>query len=187
MGGSNSTLQAAWNVRHAHWTRLCHIPFIMWCCEWNCNMVVDTQFHKFYCSRSFTRVEYFILMKDIARWLPWVLPGSTGRFHRDDFGLEPFCALALYNPDRGRGKICMIEQNQAKTKLSQNCNPYITIIWYGYISYERQSEWWNEQNQRTIIFKQKTGFFSYRYVVLPVKVKVAAGHSWGPAQACGSG
>ena len=61
------------------------------------DMVVDTQFHKFY-GRPFARVLYLFLMKDIGRWLPWVLPGSTGRFHRDDFGLEPFCALALYNP-----------------------------------------------------------------------------------------
>ena len=30
--------------------------------------------------RSFARVLYFILMKDTGRWLPWMLPGSTGRF-----------------------------------------------------------------------------------------------------------
>ena len=29
---------------------------------------------------SFARVLCFILMKDIGRWLPWMLPGSTGRF-----------------------------------------------------------------------------------------------------------
>ena len=43
------------------------------------DMVVSTQFHKFY-GRSFVRVLYLILMKDIGRWLPWMLPGSTGRF-----------------------------------------------------------------------------------------------------------
>ena len=42
-------------------------------------MVVNTQFHKIY-ERSFARVLYFTLMKDIGRWLPWMLPGSTGRF-----------------------------------------------------------------------------------------------------------
>ena len=47
------------------------------------NMVVDTQFHKFY-GRPFARVVYLSLMKDIGRWLPWVLPGSTGRFYKDD-------------------------------------------------------------------------------------------------------
>ena len=31
MGGWNSTLQAAWYFRHAHWARLCHIPFVIWC------------------------------------------------------------------------------------------------------------------------------------------------------------
>ena len=46
-------------------------------------MAVDTQFHKFH-GRPFARVLYFLLMKDISRWLPWVLPGSTGRFYKDD-------------------------------------------------------------------------------------------------------
>ena len=32
MGGWNSNLQAAWYLRHAHWARLCYVPFI-------CNMV----------------------------------------------------------------------------------------------------------------------------------------------------
>ena len=41
--------------------------------------MVNTQFHKFY-ARSFARVLYLILMTDIGRWLPWMLPGSTGRF-----------------------------------------------------------------------------------------------------------
>ena len=30
MGGWNSTLQAAWYVRHAHWARLCYVPFVIW-------------------------------------------------------------------------------------------------------------------------------------------------------------
>ena len=42
-------------------------------------MVVNTQFHKFY-GRSFARVVYLFLINDIGRWLPWMLPGSTGRF-----------------------------------------------------------------------------------------------------------
>ena len=45
------------------------------------DMVVDTQFHKFY-GRPFARVLYLFLMK--SRWLPWVLLGSTGRFYKDD-------------------------------------------------------------------------------------------------------
>ena len=39
----------------------------------------NTQLHKIY-RRSFARVLYFILMKDIGRCLPWMLPGSTRRF-----------------------------------------------------------------------------------------------------------
>ena len=42
-------------------------------------VVVNTQFHNFY-GKSFARVLYLTLMKDIGRWLPWILPGSTGRF-----------------------------------------------------------------------------------------------------------
>ena len=60
------------------------------CSNWNMvfvnyiyNMVVDTQFHKFY-GRPFARVLHLFLTKDIGRWLPWVLPGSTGRFYKDD-------------------------------------------------------------------------------------------------------
>ena len=76
MGGWNSTLQAAWYVRHAHWACLCYIPIEirMVFVNYIYDMVVDTQFHKFY-GRPFARVLYLFLMKDIGRWLPWVLPG----------------------------------------------------------------------------------------------------------------
>ena len=49
VNGWNSTLQAAWYIRHLH-------------------------------KLSFARVLCFILVKDIDRWLSWMLPGSTGRF-----------------------------------------------------------------------------------------------------------
>ena len=68
MGGWNSTLQAAWYGRHAHWACLCYVPstsFMVLC-------------------RPFARVRYLFLMEDIGRWLPWVPPGSTGRFYKDD-------------------------------------------------------------------------------------------------------
>ena len=75
MGSWNSTLQAAWYVRHAHWACLCYVPFVIWCLWitsiytiWllilSSSMVVDNQFHKFY-GRPFTRVLYLFLMKDI--------------------------------------------------------------------------------------------------------------------------
>ena len=94
-------------------------------------MVVDTQFHKFY-GRPFGRVLYLFLIKYVGRWLPWVLPGSTGRFYKDDVP-QPFCARILYNPHGGRGKICMIlllHVKQNKTKLSKNCHPHNNTVRY---------------------------------------------------------
>ena len=58
---------------------VCYMVFVNYAYD----MVVDTQFHKFH-GRPFTRVLYVFLMKDIGRWLPWVPPGSTGRFYKDD-------------------------------------------------------------------------------------------------------
>ena len=82
MGGCNSTLQAAWYVRHAHWARLCYVPFVIWCL-W----ITSTKWLLILCSfhgRPFARVPYVFLIKNIGRWLPWVLQGSTGRFYKDD-------------------------------------------------------------------------------------------------------
>ena len=44
-------------------------------------------------------------------------------------------------------------------QLIKNCHPYGTIIRSGYISYERQFEWWDEQNTRTYdnVKTKKTG------------------------------
>ena len=62
MGGFNSTLQAACYVRHARWACLCScVPFVigirMVFVNYIYDMVVDTQFHKFY-GRPFARVLY---------------------------------------------------------------------------------------------------------------------------------
>ena len=87
MGGWNSTLQAAWYVRQTR-----SLSMLVLCSSWNIrtvfvnkidDMVVGTQFHKLY-GRPFARVLYLFLMKDIGWWLRWVLPGSTGRFYKDD-------------------------------------------------------------------------------------------------------
>ena len=43
-------------------------------------MIINTQFHTKYRPRVFFLC--FILMKDIGRWLPWMLPGATGRFYK---------------------------------------------------------------------------------------------------------
>ena len=47
--------------------------------NWTYDMVVSSQFHKLY-GGSFERVLHLILMKNINRWLRWMLPGSTGRY-----------------------------------------------------------------------------------------------------------
>ena len=64
-----------------------HLQYEVLWCLWITSaiyMVADTQFHKFY-GRPFARVLHLFIVKDIGRWLPWVLPGSTGRFYKDDF------------------------------------------------------------------------------------------------------
>ena len=58
---------------------ICNMVFVNYIYD----MVADTQFHKLH-GRPFARVLYLFLMKDIGRWLPWVLPWSTGRFYKDD-------------------------------------------------------------------------------------------------------
>ena len=78
------TLQAAWHGRHAHWARLCYVPFVFWR-SW----ITSTVWLLILGSTSFMlghsrRVLHVFLMKYIGRWLPWVPPGSTGRFYKDD-------------------------------------------------------------------------------------------------------
>ena len=58
---------------------ICNMVFVNYICD----MVVDTQFHKFH-GRPFARVLHVFLVKDVGRRLPWVPPGSTGRFCKDD-------------------------------------------------------------------------------------------------------
>ena len=70
--------------------------------------VVDTQFHKFH-GDPFARVLYVFIMTDIGRCLPWVMPGSTGRFSEDDvvYNHSVHGYHIPGNPHRGGGKICM--------------------------------------------------------------------------------
>ena len=78
LNGWNLTLQAAWYIRHVRWTCLFYISFtsIIWS-SWTKPMI-------WLLIVSFTRKKVvracsvFILVKDIGRWLPWMLPGSTG-------------------------------------------------------------------------------------------------------------
>ena len=77
LNGWNSTLQAAWCIRHVRWTWFFYISFIIWL-SWTKPTIwlLILSFTK----NTFARVLCFILMKDMGRWLPWMLPGSTGRF-----------------------------------------------------------------------------------------------------------
>ena len=54
--------------RHAHWARLCYVPFVIYMVVVNYiyDMVVDTQFHQFH-GRPFARVRCLFLMKNIGR------------------------------------------------------------------------------------------------------------------------
>ena len=65
MGGSNSTLQSAWYIRHAHWARLCYIPFWYGVCTLNLRYCCDTQFQKFY-GRPFARSMFFFSSSKIS-------------------------------------------------------------------------------------------------------------------------
>ena len=63
----------------------CNMMFVNYI--YDCNTVADTQFHKFH-GRPFARVLYVFLLKYTKYTgrsvTPWVLPGSTGRFCKDD-------------------------------------------------------------------------------------------------------
>jgi len=68
-----------------HWARLCHVPFVICCLRITSTIwLLILSSTSFMVGRSRTRVLYVFLMKDIGRWLPWVPPGSTGRFYKDD-------------------------------------------------------------------------------------------------------
>ena len=55
-----------------------------------------------------------------------MLSGSTGRFFKDDFGPQPFCAVTLYNPHREGVRYAwychMLRQNKTSTTSSENCH-----------------------------------------------------------------
>ena len=107
------------------------------CSNWNMvfvnyiydDIVIDTQFHKFH-GRPFARVLYLLLMKGIGRCLPWVLPGSTGRFYKDDV-VHHHSAHGYYIT-RKEGAVrhawycssCYMLK-QIERKLSKNCHPHI--------------------------------------------------------------
>ena len=127
MGGCNSTLQAAWYVRHAHWARLCYFPFetyLVWCL-----CIISTiiwllmlSSTSFMAGRS--RVLYGIPHEKYRSVTPLGATTVNRTILRGRCGPQPFCARILYNPHRGRRKICMIplhvkqnQQNSAKTVI----------------------------------------------------------------------
>ena len=142
MGSWNSTLQAAWYVRHAHCARLCYVQSVILWCLWDTStiwllilssasydVVVDTQLHKLN-GGPLARVLYVFLMDDISRWLPWVPPRDNRTILQRRRCQWPFCGRILYNPHRGWGKACMIlwlpilfHIKQNETKLRKKCHP----------------------------------------------------------------
>ena len=128
------------------------IPFVIWCL-W----ITSTMWWLILSSTSLrlaVRACSMFIPHEIYRS---VTPLGTTRVNRTVLqgrcGPLPFCARIQYNPHRGRGKICMIllyiktELNIIKQKMSSI--DYNTRIKSGYISYERQFEWWDERNQRS--------------------------------------
>ena len=87
-GTSDTLIGRACAVSH------CNMVFVNYIYD----MVVDTQFHKFLLCRGRSRVFYGVyvfLMKDTGRRLPWVPPGSTGRFYKDDVVPVSYTHLTL--------------------------------------------------------------------------------------------
>ena len=93
---------------------ICNMVFVNYIYD----VIVDTPFNKLQ-GRPFARVLYLFLMKDIGRSLPWVLPGSTGRFFKDDV-VHDHSAHGYYisRIEGGIRYICMIlfhvKQNKRK-------------------------------------------------------------------------
>ena len=78
LNGWNSTLQAVWYIRHVRWTCLFYTgtSFIIWFL-WSKPTILLLML-SFTKNRS--RVFYGIFYPcEGGRWLPWMLPGSTGR------------------------------------------------------------------------------------------------------------
>ena len=119
MGGWNSTLQAAWYVRHAHWACLCYAPFVILLCLW----IISTIWLSILSSTNFmvgrSRVFYIY-----SSWKIYV--GDSPGCYVNRTILQgrccpwPFCARILYNPHRGRG---------------------VRKPWYGYILNRIKPNW----------------------------------------------
>ena len=64
LNGWNSTLQAAWYIRHVR------VIWFLWTKPTICLLILSI--HKISSARFLC-----LVMKDIGRWLPWMLPGSS--------------------------------------------------------------------------------------------------------------
>ena len=68
--------------------------------------------------------------------------------------------------------ILLLHVKQNKTKLSKKCHPYNTIIGIDCISYERQFEWWDEQNRCTYDDVKTTGAWYSMWMLQQVTAEV---------------
>ena len=93
IGGWKSTVQAAWYVRHAHWARLCYIPFVIWCCWTKSTMIwllifSSTSLGSLWCGRflyqSARASSHVMMSHDAMTWFRSENLGS-GNVH-SDFG-----------------------------------------------------------------------------------------------------
>ena len=84
LNGWNSTLQAAWYIRHVRWTCLFYISFTIWFCEQK--PIINTQFHQ---KKSFARVLHFINLLKIGVGLyAYVNMPNGGRVSRENHHLN---------------------------------------------------------------------------------------------------
>ena len=89
MGGWNSTLQAAWYVRHAHWACLCYVPIEIWCTWYVSYISTIWLFYwssstSFFYGRPFARVLYLFLVDRYRS----VTPLSVTRVNRTILHLD---------------------------------------------------------------------------------------------------
>ena len=81
LNGWNSTLQAAWHIRHVRIIRFLWTKPTIW--------LLILSF-----TQNIVRACSMIIMKDIGRWLPWMLPGSN-RTIVHNHSVHWYCCITL--------------------------------------------------------------------------------------------
>ena len=143
-------------------------------------MVVDTQLHKVYV-RPFARVLYLFLIKHIGRWLPWVLPGATERFYKDDV-VHNHSAHGYYIT-RTEGGVryawyCTLNRTKQNwAKIAIHIIRELDLVTF------HMKDYLSDETSKIDVGLCKNSKTTGTWYLLPVNV--AAGHTRGPAQGCG--